>query len=42
MTTPQRPERPRSRESGHPTGKAIVVLVVVTVGLFVLAALSTF
>ncbi len=40
MPSDRRDVRPRS--SGHPTGKAIVLLVAVTVGLIVLAALSTF
>lgn len=42
MTSPQ-PGRPPQRPSGgHPTGKALVLLVVVTLLLVALAALSTF
>lgn len=36
------PSRPPRQSSGHPTGKAIVLLVVVTLLLVLLAALSTF
>lgn len=38
-SSPPRGSRPGS---GHPTGKAIVLLVVVTLVLVLLAALSTF
>lgn len=38
----QPPSRRRPDESGHPTGKAIVLLVVVTLVIVALAALSTF
>lgn len=34
--------RTAQRESGHPTGKAAVLLVVVTLVLVLLAVLSTF
>ena len=36
------PPRPSSQGSGHPTGKAVLLLVAVTLLLVVLAALATF